>query len=682
MSAIIVDEHPTLSEALSIYQKLSANLGGSIARSQSDQNNDNFKQALGRAIADVSATYTKLDRIRIDEPAELFRLELTRYSEMLVKLSNLHEDMTLPYMLYVIGMGKAGKSSLLNSLVGSNVADIGTLPKTWKTDLFYKALATDHRRESVKILYRDGTIAFYSEQAAKILILDEENKREASEDLVDKEFRVRSKTLAKLDEKVILRKELQEQLLYRSPIREVRWALKNVKEKSVLNQFALVDTPGLSQNHANTQGEEGVRGENVGDFYHQADGVLWVLDAMTLSSSTPKLALENLEQSLAHANAGQKGIDNIIAVLNHSDKVIAQGGQEALTKVVEMARAIFGKKFLDFVPYSAKQAVTAVDNDDHALLETSGYNKLCALANQHFYFNAVDSRINSKTYGFSGEITTYQNDFFKPYLIRLAADEKKFQDRIEKAKKDLANLMQQLEGEWKLTFAEYERIVNQNIQTLAAQIVDLPESSHANFMEKQVFKMDLLKGYQSKYRSTSVGKVSETVEKYRKYDVENFARYKYVKNNALMALHTGNPLHGNEIAEKRIDFSGEDLNTALWGGALAGAGLLLLGPIGLLAGAFMMFGAKDRKINKAKESMRANLSTLEENCNNSNLEFLNTLKYKASDSLKSSAEIAFTSLHAHPDHTREIQSLFKRLNQLKTVEYRKETFAHLLFKDS
>ncbi len=46
--------------------------------------------------------------------------------------------MEFPYMLYVIGMGKAGKSSLLNSLVGSKVADVGTLPKTWKTDFFYK----------------------------------------------------------------------------------------------------------------------------------------------------------------------------------------------------------------------------------------------------------------------------------------------------------------------------------------------------------------------------------------------------------------------------------------------------------------------------------------------------------------------------------------------------------------
>lgn len=668
-----------LLDALNVYKKISTDLYGSVAQRQSEINYDKFIQAMQDAIIKVDDIYQALNKLSLDVPAELYKVELKNFAELLVKLKNLQEDMRIPYMLYVIGMGKAGKSSLLNSLVGKNVADVGTLPKTWKTDLFYKSNNNVLEDKPVKILYRDGKVELYNEDAAKELIIQEEEKREESEDILDREFKERSKLLTNIDEKKILRSELEEQILYRSSIREVRWALDNISEKSILNHFSLVDTPGLSQFHSGTQGEKGVRGEDIGDFYHQADGVLWLLDATTLSASTPKIVLENLEQSLSYANAGEKNIDNIVAVLNFADKVVERGGEEALEKVIENAKSIFGNKFIDFVPYSAKQAVSAINTNDLQLLEKSGFNKLCAITNQHFYFNAVDSRISSKKYGFLGEITTYQNEFFNPYLFRLEQDQLKFEERKEKAEKDLNNLIQQLENDWKNQFSKYEKTVNKNIDKLAHEIVELPESSHAEFMEKQIFRLKLLEGYQSKYWGSTLEKVSQTVERYRKYDAENFTRYKYIKNNDFKVLHIGNSLKSNNLSTKSISFTDQDATNLMIGGALAGVGLALLGPIGLLAGAFMMFGAKDRKINKAKESMRENLKNIKKSFEERNRQSLDEVKNKATKILDDSLIEAFTSLHTSPKNTEKIHHLFEQLNSVKTIKYQKSTFSNLLF---
>ena len=72
-------------------------------------------------------------------------------------------------MLYMIGVGNAGKSSVLNSLVGSNVAEVATLPKTWKTDLFFKAEKENNK--SVKFLFRDNRPEqYYSTDEAKKVI--------------------------------------------------------------------------------------------------------------------------------------------------------------------------------------------------------------------------------------------------------------------------------------------------------------------------------------------------------------------------------------------------------------------------------------------------------------------------------------------------------------------------------
>ena len=683
MSNIIIEESQILTQAFDIYRNIANKLSNSNliekVRIQNNETNERFRQAIYQSILEIKEINTQLRQVKTKGEAKLFKDELKNFNELIVKLERLEQDMEFPYMLYVIGMGKAGKSSLLNSLVGSKVADVGTLPKTWKTDFFYKADKVEDK--TVRVHYRNGTTKSCTEQEAKKLIEEEERKREDSEEKFDKEFKNRSKMLNTPEEKSELRRELQNKLLYRSEVCEVRWGLNKINETSILNKFSLIDTPGLSQVHAGTLGDQGVRGENVNDFYYQADGVLWVLDATTLSAIGPKKAWENLERSLAHANMNGQSINNIIAVLNHADKVIEQGGEETLEKVVQAANNIFENKFLDIVPYSAKQAVEAIKSNNQDLLDNSGYNRLCALVNRYFYYNAVDSRITSKLQGFRGEIYTYQRDFLNLYLERLEKDSSKLERRLKKAEKDLESLQKQFKQDWEIKISNYLKKVERNINIHAKKIVELPEAERISFMEKKIFQLDLLKNIQLSYSNLSIKKLTDTVEMYISEDESSFSEYKYINIvDKLKSTHS-NHLENNISVAQNIEVL--DIGAMLMGGGLAMAGLALLGPIGLAAGLLGFLFGKSKE-EKAKESMKENLETLKRNCNRDIEKFITVMFTTASDTLNSHAEEAFISLHVGSDRIKDLQKLFAKLDkiEIKDVDFQRKSFAHLLFKGS
>ena len=64
------------------------------------------------------------------------RYNLSEYKE---KLEDKLEDLLSPLKIMIVGEGKSGKSTLLNALVGREVAQVNDEPKTWCINLYIKS---------------------------------------------------------------------------------------------------------------------------------------------------------------------------------------------------------------------------------------------------------------------------------------------------------------------------------------------------------------------------------------------------------------------------------------------------------------------------------------------------------------------------------------------------------------
>ena len=266
------------------------------------------------------------------------------------KIDSLGDGLNMPFELVIVGMGKVGKSTLINALIAKRVADVDVLPKTWKTDLYMNSANT-----MARIIYRDGKVEESFVDEVKKIVEQEEKKREESEDLIFDKYRELSGKFNTIEDKEQIKQELYQKYLYKSSIREINWPVVVDCPESILKSYVVVDTPGLWQiNGGNQQ-------ENISDYYHQADGVIWVLDATTLSASKPKKMLDDLDFALQQA--GVKRFGNIIAVLNRMDSAIPDGNQMEINRIVAEAKKIFGDRFVDVIPFSAKRALASLDKD-------------------------------------------------------------------------------------------------------------------------------------------------------------------------------------------------------------------------------------------------------------------------------------------------------------------------------
>lgn len=129
-------------------------------------------------------------------------------------LVQLAEDLGRPFLLFVVGMGKFGKSTLINALLGQRVAAMDALPKTWKIDVFTHTLPEN----VAEVRTYQGHVERLSVHKAVELIAEEERRREESEEKVWQLFQERARELSSVAEKEILRQELETLYLYRSPI--------------------------------------------------------------------------------------------------------------------------------------------------------------------------------------------------------------------------------------------------------------------------------------------------------------------------------------------------------------------------------------------------------------------------------------------------------------------------------
>ena len=299
--------------------------------------------------------------------------ELVSYIENEIK-ENIKsiKELENPFLLFIMGSGNYGKSTLINALLQEKVIETSDIPNTWKLDLFTKS-----DNEKIKITYNDEREIIKSLSNGKKILKEEEHKFKISKKEISKIILNYKNKLSK--EKLKELKIEQEKLhLYKSDIEQIKYYLKN---KKILNDFTIVDTPGLNQTLLkNTL-------NRMKKYYQKSDGVIWLIDAQNIVSKKTNKLIEEINE-----------IDNlhekkIIGVVNKIDII---KNEKDLERLKEKVNKIYRNKFNDIVYISARDALDGLVNKDNDLIDKSNINKLYKSIERNFKIVCEKSQINSK----------------------------------------------------------------------------------------------------------------------------------------------------------------------------------------------------------------------------------------------------------------------------------------------
>ena len=508
---------------------------------------DNIRQAIIQVCGrnDTQVLQETLDTLRADT----------------VKIHHLTEELSRPFLLFLIGTGKFGKSTLINALLGREMPQVVLLPKTWKIDICYGG--NDKKTE---ICYRDGHKVHKSFEETLTLVQHEEDERERSEQQVQDMFEANRKNLKTAKAKREYQEELRKYMLYRSEITEIHWPVPI--GNPLLQNFRLVDTPGTQQQMTLGQVEA-----SAADYYSKADGILWLLAADKISAKDTR---ENIDAILDRF--GQR-TDNIVAVLNKKDLVERNGGPEALAKVQADAQRLYGDVFQEIVPISASQALKAVlSGQGQQEQKDSGLPQLLSVIDRYFLTRAQQIQVSSKIGGTQSILNDIRHTI-EAYQQRLRREAKKRQKLVAAWQKERENLDTTAKNMIDSCFSSQVEQVRRRAQSHENQLWDLEGYARQRMVE-EIFDNASFKVV----ADGAVRQVAAMIERARSIYIQDSAFYEFpdLQKESKYLTTTGN----STLAQVQVDddiFSTNN-GAAVIGGIAALGAAALLGPVGLLAG--------------------------------------------------------------------------------------------------
>lgn len=583
-----------------------------------------------------------------NSPATLLFETYSRIQEVATQIELMAESLRMPFLIFTVGMGKHGKSTLVNALVGSRVAEMDVLPKTWKIDIF-----TSARPEGKALVkYKTGREEEMTVEEAKNFLAQEEQKYEESMRRVREELKKHLTKLKSVEEREEFKLFLQKKLHYNSPVIEVHWPIPKTRFSK---QFNIVDTPGLFQDFFSNDIKA-----NIKEYYHKADGILWMLDATKISAKKSYELIKNLEDALREVGGKT---ENIIAVLNRIDLVNPSDRE----LVLEEAHRIFENVFCDIVLFSAKQALLSLESSDTEGLKQSGYFDLLESIEKNFLSKALDLQKKSKLLGFKG---------FTSEVIRIADE---YQRRLKNDEERRANLEKSLDGETvefindikekiKNRIAIYEKQVTARINSINASIYEKETDEEVNnYIKKEVIN------------EKELAKLEKDLEEILKVNAKNFIARQYKKSSFREFPHLEDEfflefagIADYEAFKPELNIS-SDLNV-FSAAAGIGSGFLLtalLGPIlGIIGGILFHFTGLGREIlkpfylNSLKTRLKGTISLalqeFMEKYEESLLKFTDDIKEK----ITAVRESSFAALHCPSNSTQQVLNTLDEIKRL------------------
>ena len=320
----------------------------------------------------------EMNTIKLDLNNKGIYYELINYIDDKINM-NLQsiEELKERFMLFIIGSGNYGKSTIINALLKEKIVETTDIPNTWKLDLFIKS-----NQEKMEITYDDNSKVAKSLKEGVNLIKVEEEKYKLSKKKISnllKEYKLtESKDINKLKK---YKSNIENKYLYKSNILQVKYF---INKDDILDDFIIVDTPGLNQTLLkNTE-------ERIHKYYQKSDGIIWVIDAQNIVSKGSNDLLKEIKE-IESIYLFKK---NIIGVVNKMD--IISKDNSYIEKVKQKAKEIYNDKFEEIVFISAKYGIDGIINNDEDLINKSNIKQLYELIDKNFKIKSEEEQIKSK----------------------------------------------------------------------------------------------------------------------------------------------------------------------------------------------------------------------------------------------------------------------------------------------
>lgn len=472
--------------------------------------------------------------------------ELVSYIEQEIKENTKSiKELENPFLLFIMGSGNYGKSTLINALLQEKVIETSDIPNTWKLDLFIKS-----DNEKVEITYNDEREIVKSLSRGKKILKEEEDKFKTSKKEISKKILNYKNKLSK-DKLKEFKMEQEKLYLYKSDIDQIKYYLNN---KKILNDFTIVDTPGLNQ----TLLKNTIKRMNT--YYQKSDGIIWLIDAQNIVSKETNKLIEEINKI---DNLHEK---NIIGVVNKIDII---KNDKDLERLKEKVNEIYNNKFNDIVYISARDALDGIINKDKYLINKSNINSLYKSIDKNFKQICEKKQIDSKYKNLSimKENLLYKIYSYKRDLYKDISDYNEIEIELNKSCDDIYLYALNHMNKFKR-----KKVYNKNdFQLLRKSIEDLEQQCNKS-IEKN-YNILIKKAYSSNIIKNTINtKVYFSKSKYLVINYNNFTTIK--RNNKLSHLidqftkENSTKVENNEVAlsnyiHKNITYLEDEIITTL-----------------------------------------------------------------------------------------------------------------------
>lgn len=601
---------------------------------------------------------------------------LNNISKKCVDLENLARELDEKFLLFVMGSGKNGKSTLINALLGTGeeIAKTNFLPKTWKIDIYSSA---QEKVQKVRVIFADGTSKDMTIVEAEKFLDTEESKQDKSQLEINKKVRQYKSDGASIDQLEQLKAKLKKYDLYISPVTEVVWPISG---SEVLKDYRIVDTPGLKQELASD-----IIISSAKDYYGKADGIIWLLPGDKVAGKTDYEELMKLRKEYG------AGTNNIVAVINKFDKAEATGQGE---QVLADARKLYGEIFKTFIPVSAKNAFDALqvlnktglsDTEKQEALakyEKSGIPNLLRHLKQTFYANALDIQMTSKYRAIEviytdiramlNELNNKLNEAGNRYRLL----ESEWNSERDSALASLNNALIRFKDR------ECERIYDE-VSREEDALWEMEGDARNKYIKDSLIRPNYVESNLKRVIADGGSRLSSLQQEYVKKSA--FKEFPGLSYSDLAKYDAGSNMFANSNLG---DITNDGDAQFMLGGALALGAAALLGPVGFL---FAGFAATDtgksiarflsRTFGKsiAQKTKEKFSSQMEEVLSKVNSQYKN-MSEQASANVKKVRDNTFAGLYGSYYEQNNIKNLMRNIDSCTQKEIEYLTLEDILFK--